>query len=331
MRKVLFFCLFSLAVSAQTVPVKLTVAILNPNSDSLVVFDENKSFQKVLHSENGKFKANFDLEPGIYYTDDGTEWAVLYFQKGFDLTMTVDAKQFDETLQFTGKGEKENNFLAAKTLSEETFNMQQAKFQPTNDYAGFEKLRNEFTAASATKLQSGQFDASFVAYVKESEKGMLGVLDQMYEKMKNATNIKGAKSSSFAYENFNGSVSRLEDFKGKYLYIDVWATWCGPCRQEIPFLKQVEEKYHGKNIVFMSISIDAPNDHDKWKKFVAEKNLGGVQLFADKASESDFIQAYGIASIPRFILIDPNGVIVESEAGRPSNPDLQKQLDSLLR
>lgn len=139
------------------------------------------------------------------------------------------------------------------------------------------------------------------------------------------------KSSSFAYENFKGGISKLEDFKDKYVYIDVWDIYCAPCRAEVPFLKQLEEKYHEQNIAFVSISVDAPKDYEKWKTLVANKNLGGVQLLADRGFESDFIKAYGITMIPRFILIDPNGIILESNAMRPSNPELQKQLDALLR
>ena len=72
-------------------------------------------------------------------------------------------------------------------------------------------------------------------------------------------------------------------------------------------------------------------DFEKWKKFVAEKQLGGVQLFADKDWNSDFMKSYSINSIPRFILIDPTGKVVSADASRPSNPKLAEQLDALLK
>lgn len=68
------------------------------------------------------------------------------------------------------------------------------------------------------------------------------------------------------FENIKGGTTSLKDLKGKYVYIDVWATWCGPCKAEIPHLKSLEEKYQGKNIVFVSISVDSKEDHDAWQK-----------------------------------------------------------------
>ncbi|WP_303315323.1 TlpA disulfide reductase family protein [Flavivirga abyssicola] len=132
-------------------------------------------------------------------------------------------------------------------------------------------------------------------------------------------NAPGRPSPKFKdYENYKGGTTSLDDFKGKYVFIDVWATWCSPCRAEIPFLEKLEKKYHDKNLTFVSISIDSKRDHDKWKKMVKEENMAGVQLFADKDFDSEFIKAYNIFSIPQFILIDPEGGILNAESPRPS-------------
>jgi len=77
-----------------------------------------------------------------------------------------------------------------------------------------------------------------------------------------------------------------------------------------------------KNIEFVSISIDTEKDYSKWREMVKEKGLIGIQLFADKDWESDFVTEYLIKGIPRFILIDPNGNIVNANAPRPSNSKL---------
>lgn len=155
-------------------------------------------------------------------------------------------------------------------------------------------------------------------------------LNNIYEKNKNL--VKGKPSPQFVnYENHKGGATSLADLKGKYVYVDVWATWCGPCIREIPSLKEVEKKFHNKNIEFVSTSIDELKNHAKWKGMVTDKELGGMQLMADKAWQSQFVRDYGIDGIPRFILIDPDGNIVSADAPRPSNPKLVELLEKELK
>ncbi|WP_299115376.1 TlpA disulfide reductase family protein [uncultured Winogradskyella sp.] len=141
---------------------------------------------------------------------------------------------------------------------------------------------------------------------------------------------KGDTSPVFSYESVDGKIISLEDLKGKYVYIDVWATWCSPCIKQVPYLRVLEERYHNKNIVFVSISVDKEKVKDTWKQFIIDKQLGGIQLFADKSFDSDFMNAYAVNSIPRFILIDPEGKIIDSEAPRPSFEKTRVLLDELL-
>ena len=156
----------------------------------------------------------------------------------------------------------------------------------------------------------------------------LAKLTERYNMLKTIT--EGQPSPTFNFENHKGGTTSLESLKGTYVYIDVWATWCGPCLREIPALKETEKEYHGKNIEFVSISIDEAKDYDKWKTMVNEKSLGGIQLMADNNWKSEFVQQYGIMGIPRFILIDPKGDIVAGDAPRPSDPQLKIMLDELL-
>jgi len=128
----------------------------------------------------------------------------------------------------------------------------------------------------------------------------------------------GKPSIAFNYENHKGGKTSLTDLKGKYVYIDLWATWCGPCKKEIPFLKEVEKKYHNKNIEFVSISVD--KNKEAWKKMVDDKKLGGVQLHY--GNDNDLSKAYEVTGIPRFILLDTKGNIVDADAPRPSSQKL---------
>ena len=132
------------------------------------------------------------------------------------------------------------------------------------------------------------------------------------------------------YENANGGTTSLSDLKGKLLYIDVWATWCRPCLAEIPALKALQDKFkNNKDIEFVSLSID--DDREAWGKAVKDKDLKGVQLIADKAFESQFIQDYSINQIPTFLLIDKEGKIIDPNAPRPSDPQLAEVLEKLLK
>ena len=148
--------------------------------------------------------------------------------------------------------------------------------------------------------------------------------------IKNILKDKGQKGLQFTCKDINDKPVSFSDFEGKYVYIDVWATWCAPCKAEIPHLKALEEELSGSDIVFMSISLDKKADLQKWKNFVKKEALGGVQLIAENDFNSDLANTYKINSIPRFLLFDKSGNIINTQADRPSNPELKKQLKELL-
>lgn len=154
-------------------------------------------------------------------------------------------------------------------------------------------------------------------------------IEEIYANHKMMTG--NAMSPDFNYTDVNGKEVSLKSLRGKYVYIDVWATWCGPCKAEIPFLTKIENDYHGKNIHFVSLSVDRIADKSKWVNYVKDHQLQGIQLLADKDFSSDFVKKYNINAIPRFILIDPSGKIVSGDAKRPSDPELRKQFDGLLK
>ena len=255
---------------------------------------------------------------------------MLYLKDGDDLKLNMDAKEFDETIVYKGKGEKENNYLAQKALSDETFEMELENLLE-KDETVFKAALDKKKTDDLAKLEGNGLNEKFVGIYKPMILQESVMLLQYYNQKADAKKTEGTQAASFDYENHKGGKTKLEDLRGKYVYIDVWATWCGPCRAEIPHLKKVEEKYHGKNIEFVSISVDVDKDHEKWQKFVTDKELGGIQLFADKNWNSDFIKAFGINSIPRFILIDPTGKVVKSDAPRPSSAALVELLDSLVK
>lgn len=155
---------------------------------------------------------------------------------------------------------------------------------------------------------------------------------QIEDQYRNYAKLKSdPQSLDFAYKTIDDKIVTLKSLRGKYVYIDLWATWCAPCKVEIPFLQKIEEEYKNKNIHIVSISLDRQNDKKKWQDYVKDNKLTGIQIMADKDFSSDFIQTFQVASIPRFILIDPEGKVVSADAARPSNPELKTQLNKLLK
>lgn len=155
----------------------------------------------------------------------------------------------------------------------------------------------------------------------------------LYNKLK--LTAKGQPSPKFNnLEDYKGKKVSLDDLtgKGKYVYIDVWATWCSFCKKEIPLLKRFEQQFHDKNIEFVSLNVDKAANKEKWKQTIVDREMGGVQLFAGKTEKQlQFTQDYLIKGLPRFILIDPDGNIVSANAPRPSDGDkLITLLEDLL-
>ena len=131
----------------------------------------------------------------------------------------------------------------------------------------------------------------------------------------------GMPAPAFTFSDTTGYLVRLADFKGKYVYIDVWATWCVPCIREFPKLKELEEEF-GDEIAFVSVSID--NEKERWHKYVKEKELTGIQILSQGGGQAEIMDLYMIQAIPRFIMVDPEGEIVNTDASRPSDDKTRK-------
>lgn len=330
---ILFFvAIFSGFAQNTANTVSLNVKIANRFSDTITISSGRTFKQKVGINKKGEFQTTFEAskDGGLYRLNDGNEGTTMFLKNGYDLTLTLDTKDFDETIVYKGKGANENNYLAKKALSDEKFEIDlEALFDA--DEATFKVALAKKKANDISMIDGKGFDETLVKMLRPSFDQEEKFLLDYYNQKVAAKKMEGVVSPSFDYENHKGGKTKLEDLRGKYVYIDVWATWCGPCIAEIPHLKKVEAKYHGKNIEFVSISVDTDKDYEKWKKMVVSKELGGIQLFADKNWTSDFIKAYGINAIPRFILIGPDGKVIKADAARPSSASLTELLDSLVK
>jgi thiol-disulfide isomerase/thioredoxin len=133
---------------------------------------------------------------------------------------------------------------------------------------------------------------------------------------------KGSQAYNFEYTDTQGKMISMQSLKGKLVVIDLWATWCAPCKAEIPYLEKLQRELKGEEVTFVSISIDGANSRQKWLDFVKQHSLGGVQLYTK--GEQDLMEFYNIGAIPRFLVIDQKGELVSADAPRPSSPKLKE-------
>jgi thiol-disulfide isomerase/thioredoxin len=314
--------------------------IENPHESKTLKIFKGRDYEKVIAlNDDGTFSDTLKVTEGDYSMQHGEQYGLIYLKNDNESILNTNYEDFAETMVFSGDGADINNFMLQSYLSSNDYFTEELIANGGKEE--LEKAINDYKSAyDDLKTKFSTVDSTHVALMDRNVEGTSMQLRQfMTSKIAmRETFPKGSPSPTFGnYENYAGGSMSLSDLRGKYVYFDIWATWCGPCIKEIPSLKKVEKQYEGKNIQFVSISVDEGRGYrgDKasayagWKKMIAEKELGGIQLIADNGFQSQFIKDYQINGIPRFILVDPEGNIVSADAPRPSSSELIKMFDKL--
>lgn len=224
---------------------------------------------------------------------------------------------YDEKLSYANKKNKEKD--AAYSKSQHIIRLIDSLV--TNQYIKNDFIR-QYAESELTSAENKEaYYNDFVKYYTGDDEELK---QSMYDAYLRFTRLKKGIPSPefFNYPDYKGGSKSLKDFKGRFVYIDIWATWCGNCWHELPYLKKMEEKYANKNIVFLSLSWDRfEND---WKDAIQKYSLSGVQLLAN--SQDDFFKSYAVSGIPRYILLDTNGCIIDYNAPRPSEKEKLQEL-----
>ena len=171
-----------------------------------------------------------------------------------------------------------------------------------------------------------RYEQLYNQYVKDPQR-----LALFAEACKKADRIApGQPCPDFTFKDENGKEVSLADLRGKFVYIDMWATWCGPCKGEMPSLLKLEEEFAGQDILFVSLSIDRNKDIELWKRTIKEMGLGGIQLHLGE--NWDWLKNFMPASIsvPRFVLLDREGKIINATMSRPSDKATAEKFRELL-
>lgn len=300
--------------------VTITGTITNPKGD-IIEFKTKDSTYTTNLTEQNTFSIILPIDSSTYLSFyHGDESTRMYVNANEKINLSIDTDLFDETITY--EGSTESSFLAKKYLLEENQNLYGKLFNTEKEvYLNNLNSFRDSLYTLAKSLENKNFADSEIKNI-----------DQMYdffaEKIEVVTNMpkEGEKAIDFTYPDKEGIEHSLLSFKGTLVYVDVWATWCGPCKAEIPALKELEKDYQNKNITFLSVSVDT--DKEAWLNMLAEQELGGVQLWADGWSE--ITKDYAIFGIPRFMLFDTEGNIISVDAPRPSSDEIRSLLDSNL-
>ena len=138
--------------------------------------------------------------------------------------------------------------------------------------------------------------------------------------------LTGKPAPNLTMQDVNGKTVSISDFKGKYLLVDFWASWCGPCRQENPNVVAAFNKYKNKNFTILGVSLD--DDKQAWKDAISKDGLAWNHMSDLKQWDSQAVKAYGFDGIPFNVLIDPNGNIIASSL---RGTDLETKLAQVLQ
>lgn len=208
----------------------------------------------------------------------------------------------------------------------------------TNIMAKFDSLYSKYKNKEVRASLANYILATFVArhnYAKDFDGG-LAQLKEVVEKYeldtsfvkdyeKRRATITGADfPTDVVLCDANGEIVDFSIFKGKYVYIDIWASWCVPCLKEIPHLLQLEKELQNPNVVFLSLSMDKKTA--TWKKKMADLGLHGHQLID---VENRLLEALNLKGIPFFVIYDKEGRLYMMNAPRPSDAKLKEILEGL--
>ncbi|MBM71403.1 MAG: hypothetical protein CL847_01275 [Crocinitomicaceae bacterium] len=304
--------------------VKITGFVENNIGDTVLFRASDSTYITTLDTVTGIFSIEFEWDSAAYVSFvQGMESTKMYIKPNDEIQLTINTERFDETIKYTGSDEC--NYLAWQFLYNEKMEWPNFIDLPLEEVDSTFRSTIEPFVMRAERFQDSNPD--FYASILSDYDASIEYIKNRIEALA-ALPQHGEDAIDFTYPDMDGNEISLSDYVGSFVYVDVWATWCGPCILEIPHLTELEEDYHGKNITFIGISVD--RDSVAWKSFVDENAMQGIHLNTG-GWQSQLMDDYSINGIPRFMLFDDYSKVVDLDAPRPSSDEIRPLLDSLLR
>lgn len=265
-------------------------------------------------------------------TLSGTKANEDYMRYRVFLNPVINANKALQAEYYSASGEKRNSkeFIEYLQKKEAAIKRQSKELNENfiaghpDAYISFQVLIDQLSTDSYPDAASLQAQFSKLSKnLRESKAGI--TYQERLDKLK--TVAVGARAPEFVQPDTNGAPVKLSSFRGKYVLVDFWASWCGPCRAENPNLVTAYNNFKGKNFTILSVSLDQPGRKDDWMNAIHKDGLCWTQVSDLKSWGNDAAILYGARAIPQNLLIDPAGKII---AKNIFGEDLQNKLKEIF-
>ncbi len=322
---ILYFLLFSVYAIAQKTSISGTFSNYS-GKDSLqiqIFSSDIPTVEKIFVNSKGKFTYDYNLANSNYCKlfFSPKDFILIIVSPDEKISITANAQKISDSYTITGSKDSEllckNNSTVFAYLNEMT--LRKAKYEKELD--SLKKLKNEFiaTTVKANKQSLSSLilvdlldDPSYTNLILELDSSLFSlhpsnpVVKNFHNSIPREHSLKeGTIMPEISLQNQNGEIVSLSSLRGKVVLIDFWATWCRPCRMEIPTIKKAYAQYASKGFEVYSVSTD--NNKDAWLKVIKDEQMPWITVHdATKKYSQDF----QVKSIPFTILIDENGKII---------------------
>lgn len=292
-----------------------------------------KALQILLKYEIVNVKMSYPEDHAYFTNNDSFKVADTYYsffqnlQKDIPEKLNVPSyrKFLEQYLEFNVRERISDEIILSRAKKSEL------KFKTVENIFLDKKIRSYLYHHVITEAYESSFDVAngmLESYLRKQTNQILK--DEIKQKLRAASHLlAGNEIPNINLITVDNKEVNLSEFEGKVVYIDVWATWCGPCIRQMPGLEKLAGHYNSrKDFAILSISVD--DDYGTWLQFVKKKQSLTLQLFEKENWDAPWVNHFRIESIPRFILISKEGKIADANAPGPSDKELMSLIDALL-